>query len=64
MFKAGIAFKAFTNPITGQYIRLNQTIQFFLTITWIFGVTTVINWSDGKDGLAGGVIFNIGYNIS
>ena len=55
VFKAGIAFKAFTNPITGQYIELNQTIQFLLTITWIFGVTTVINWSDGKDGLAGGL---------
>ena len=26
-----------------------------LTITWIFGVTTVINWSDGMDGLAGGL---------
>jgi UDP-N-acetylmuramyl pentapeptide phosphotransferase/UDP-N-acetylglucosamine-1-phosphate transferase len=55
VFKAGIAFVGFTNPFTGYYIELNSTIQFILTITWIFGVTTVINWSDGMDGLAGGL---------
>ncbi|OOM73912.1 putative undecaprenyl-phosphate N-acetylglucosaminyl 1-phosphate transferase [Clostridium puniceum] len=55
VFKAGIVFEGFTNPITGIFIELNPTIQFFLTITWIFGVTTVINWSDGMDGLAGGL---------
>ncbi|AWK52620.1 undecaprenyl-phosphate alpha-N-acetylglucosaminyl 1-phosphate transferase [Clostridium beijerinckii] len=55
VFKAGIVFVGFTNPITGNFTELNQTIQFGLTITWIFGVTTVINWSDGMDGLAGGL---------
>jgi len=55
VFNAGIVFKEFTNPITGNLIQLNTPIQFLLTITWIFGVTTVINWSDGKDGLAGGL---------
>lgn len=55
IFKAGIIFKGFTNPFTGQFILLSSTIQFLLTITWIFGVTTVINWSDGMDGLAGGI---------
>jgi UDP-N-acetylmuramyl pentapeptide phosphotransferase/UDP-N-acetylglucosamine-1-phosphate transferase len=29
-------------------------IQYILTVLWIFGVTTVINWTDGLDGLAGG----------
>ncbi|NME82733.1 MraY family glycosyltransferase [Clostridium sp. SM-530-WT-3G] len=55
IFNSGIAFVGFTNPFTSQYIELSKTIQFILTITWIFGVTTVINWSDGKDGLAGGL---------
>lgn len=55
VFKADIAFVGFSNPITGHFVELNQTIQFLLTITWIFGVTTVINWSDGMDGLAGGL---------
>lgn len=55
VFKSGILFKGFTNPFTSEFIVLSSTIQFILTITWIFGVTTVINWSDGKDGLAGGL---------
>lgn len=55
IFKSGIVFRGFTNPFTGGYIQLSGIIQFILTITWIFGVTTVINWSDGMDGLAGGL---------
>lgn len=55
IFNAGIAFRGFTNPFTGEYVLLATSIQFFLTIIWIFGVTTVINWSDGMDGLAGGI---------
>ena len=55
VFNAGIFFKGFTNPFTSEFIEFSRTIQFILTITWIFGVTTVINWSDGKDGLAGGL---------
>lgn len=55
VFRSGILFKGFTNPFTSEFIMLSGTIQFILTITWIFGVTTVINWSDGKDGLAGGL---------
>ncbi|GAB6169464.1 MraY family glycosyltransferase [Clostridium carnis] len=57
VFKAGIVFRGFTNPFTGVYINLNAWLQFLLTITWIFGVTTVMNWSDGMDGLAGGLSF-------
>lgn len=55
VFNAGIVFPGFTNPFTGEFIHLTSLVQFLLTITWIFGVTTVINWSDGMDGLAGGV---------
>lgn len=55
VFNAGIAFPGFTNPFTGEFVQLTIGMQFILTITWIFGVTTVINWSDGMDGLAGGV---------
>lgn len=55
VFNAGVAFKGFTNPFTGEYVVLNTFLQFVLSITWIFGVTTVINWSDGMDGLAGGI---------
>ena len=55
VFNSGVAFRGFTNPFTDEYIQLSYAVQFILTITWIFGVTTVINWSDGMDGLAGGL---------
>ena len=57
IYNAGVVFRGFTNPFTGEYLLLSKSIQFILTITWIFGVTTVINWSDGMDGLAGGLSF-------
>lgn len=55
VYKAGVVFGGFTNPLNGEYVVLPALIQFIVTIVWIFGVTTVINWSDGMDGLAGGI---------
>lgn len=57
VYKSGVVFQGFTNPFTNTYVVLPTIIQFILTITWIFGVTTIINWSDGMDGLAGGLSF-------
>ncbi len=51
----GIVFTGFENPFTGAYVLLPGILQFLLTVVWIFGVTTVINFSDGLDGLAGGL---------
>lgn len=55
VFLAGISFTGFVNPFNGDYVLLPIWLQFILTILWIFGVTTVINFSDGLDGLAGGL---------
>jgi len=55
VFASGIAFTGFVNPLTSEYVMLPVWLQFILTILWIFGVTTVINFSDGMDGLAGGL---------
>lgn len=55
VYFSGVVFSGFTNPFTGQEVILQEWLQFILTITWIFGVTTVINFSDGMDGLAGGL---------
>ncbi|SFI76045.1 UDP-N-acetylmuramyl pentapeptide phosphotransferase/UDP-N-acetylglucosamine-1-phosphate transferase [Paenibacillus sp. UNC496MF] len=55
VYAAGITFSGFYNPITGGFVNLPEWLQFALTILWIFGVTTVINFSDGMDGLAGGL---------
>lgn len=56
-FRSGIEFQGFSNPFTGEYVYLSTWLQLILTVTWIFGVTTVINWTDGMDGLAGGLSF-------
>lgn len=55
VYLSGITFSGFYNPLSGEYILLPVWLQFVLTILWIFGVTTVINFSDGMDGLAGGL---------
>lgn len=55
VYKSGIVFSGITSPTDGKFILLPEYLQFILTITWIFGVTTVINWSDGMDGVAGGI---------
>lgn len=55
VFKAGIVFRGISNPFTGEFVQFSGWVQYILTITWIFGVTTVINWSDGMDGLAGSI---------
>lgn len=55
VYQSGIVFTGFYNPITHHMVILPDWLQLVLTITWIFGVTTVINFSDGMDGLAGGL---------
>lgn len=56
IYKSGIVFIGFANPFTGNYIILHKFLQLILTVMWIFGVTTVINWIDGIDGLAGSIV--------
>jgi len=55
VYASGISFDGFYNPFSGEFVNLPGWLQFVLTIVWIFGVTTVINFSDGMDGLAGGL---------
>lgn len=55
VYLSGNVFTGFVNPFSGEYVVFPELLQFVLTILWIFGVTTVINFSDGLDGLAGGL---------
>ena len=55
IYFSGIVFSGFDNPFTGEYVLLPVYLQFLLTVVWIFGVTTVINFMDGLDGLTGGI---------
>ena len=53
VYFSGVVFTGFSNPFTHTYVLLPTWLQLILSVTWIFGVTTVINFSDGLDGLAG-----------
>lgn len=53
VYKAGIVFSGYNNPFTHTYVVLPQVFRYLLSVIWIVGVTTVINWCDGMDGLAG-----------
>ena len=55
VFFTNIKFSGITNPFNNAYIQFPSWVQFLLSILWLFGVTTVINFSDGLDGLAGGI---------
>ncbi len=53
-----IFIEYFNNPLTGQ-----QTppwpffVTVLLTLGWLIGMTNTVNFLDGSDGLAGGVVF-------
>lgn len=45
-----------TNPFgKPEYLEFHPVVSYFLTITWIVGITNAINLIDGLDGLAAGV---------
>lgn len=54
LYSVGIRFTGFMNPFNNTYCLFPNYLQFILTILWVFGVITVMNFSDGLDGLAGG----------
>ena len=55
VFFVGIRFTGIMVPFTNEevYINFPFILQYFITVFWIFGVITVVNWSDGMDGLTG-----------
>lgn len=55
VFWADIRFEGFYLPIYNIHVALPIWLQFIFTILWLFGVTTVINFTDGIDGLAGSI---------
>jgi UDP-N-acetylmuramyl pentapeptide phosphotransferase/UDP-N-acetylglucosamine-1-phosphate transferase len=53
VFAVGVRFYGMDIPFTDEYFHFPLWLQYILTVLWIFGVITVVNWSDGLDGLAG-----------
>lgn len=61
VFIMGVRIYYITNPFTGGILNLDSGITVFfsvaLVIFWIVLVINAINWSDGIDGLSGGITF-------
>jgi len=61
VFILGIRIYYVTNPLTGGILHLDSGLGVLISITlvifWILAVMNAINWSDGIDGVAGGISF-------
>jgi len=61
IFIFGIRIYYITNPLTGGILNLDSgfriIISIGLVIFWVVFVMDCINWSDGVDGLSGGISF-------
>lgn len=62
-FAVGIRFTGVYNPFAEQYLTFPIGLQFILTVLWITGLITVINFMDGLDGLAGGLCVLSGFTL-
>lgn len=56
IFYLGIKIEFITNPL-GGLIFFNIFFSFLFTFVWVLIIINAINWSDGVDGLMGGIIF-------
>ncbi|WEV37437.1 MraY family glycosyltransferase [Lactobacillus sp. ESL0677] len=56
-YLSGIGIHSIVLPFSRLRISFSPIVSFFLTIIWIFGIMTVINFSDGIDGLAATIVF-------
>lgn len=43
------------NPLTDTQTKFSLPVTIAITVLWIAGMTTTVNWLDGLDGLAAGV---------
>jgi UDP-GlcNAc:undecaprenyl-phosphate/decaprenyl-phosphate GlcNAc-1-phosphate transferase len=53
---AGVRLAEMPNPLTGEQLALPTIVAFLFTLFWIVGTATTVNWIDGLDGLAAGVV--------
>ena len=51
----GVTMLFFRVPFDG-IVSLSPDMAFFLTVLWVVGMVTAVNWVDGLDGLAAGIV--------
>lgn len=56
LFLAGVQVQFLSNPFSGGLIYLSTVPSFIVTSVWVISVTNLINFMDGLDGLACGIV--------
>lgn len=55
LVSGGINISVIKNPFTGSYLSFSPVVSTLLTVVWVVGVSNIINFADGLDGLAAGI---------
>lgn len=55
LVSGGISISVIKNPFTGSYIFFHPFMAILLTVVWVVGVSNIVNFADGLDGLASGI---------
>lgn len=56
LLSAGIRVEFLSNPFAGGMIHLSNWQSLAVTVLWVVGVANIINFMDGLDGLACGIV--------
>jgi len=56
LYGAGVQVEFLSNPFSGGLIFLAPGLSWLVTVTWVVAVTNIINFMDGLDGLACGIV--------
>ncbi len=56
IFHFGVQIEFIASPF-GGIILFNVFLSFIFTLVWVLVIMNAVNWSDGIDGLMGGIIF-------
>ncbi|MEW5717053.1 MAG: MraY family glycosyltransferase, partial [Chloroflexota bacterium] len=60
---SGVLIRAVSNPFDGQLIPFETWFAALITLFWLVGMINTINWLDGIDGLAAGVVVIAGFML-
>ena len=60
---SGVMIREISNPFDGQLVPFETWFAALFTLFWLVGMMNTINWLDGIDGLAAGVVVIAGFML-
>jgi len=60
---SGVLIRELSNPFDGQRVPFETWFAVLFTLFWLVGMMNTINWLDGIDGLAAGVVVIAGFML-